>query len=145
MWQNGCAYVNGSGTGAIDHDYSYTDFPTIIKSGGYNGFKKQEVKPAKPSEKKKTTEEIAQEVIAGKWGAGEERKKKLTAAGYNYNTVQKRVNELMKQYSKSIDDIAREVIRGDWSAGAERKKKLTAAGYDYNAVQKRVNEILAGK
>lgn len=146
MWQNGCAYVNGSGTGAIDHDYSYTDFPTIIKSGGYNGFKKQKVKPAKPSKKKKTTEEIAQEVIAGKWGAGEERKKKLTAAGYNYSTVQKRVNELMKQYAaKSIDDIAREVIRGDWSAGAERKKKLTAAGYDYNAVQKRVNEILAGK
>lgn len=46
--------------------------------------------------KKKTTTQIAKEVIDGKWGSGEERKKKLTKAGYNYNTIQKKVNELMK-------------------------------------------------
>ena len=38
---------------------------------------------------------LAKEVIAGKWGNGEERKQKLTAAGYDYNTVQKRVNEML--------------------------------------------------
>lgn len=46
--------------------------------------------------KKKTTEQIAKEVIKGLWGNGAERKKKLTEAGYNYSTVQKYVNKLLK-------------------------------------------------
>lgn len=45
---------------------------------------------------KKSVTTIAKEVIAGKWGNGSERKKKLTAAGYDYNAVQKKVNELLK-------------------------------------------------
>ena len=45
---------------------------------------------------KKSVDEIAREVIQGKWGNGTERKKNLTNAGYDYNAVQKRVNELMK-------------------------------------------------
>ena len=44
----------------------------------------------------KSIDELAREVINGKWGNGSERKKKLTAAGYDYDAVQKRVNELMK-------------------------------------------------
>lgn len=40
MWQNGTAYVNNSGTGEIDHDYSYVDYESIIKSKGLNGFPK---------------------------------------------------------------------------------------------------------
>ena len=46
--------------------------------------------------KLKTVDEIAKEVIQGKWSAGDERKLKLTAAGYDYSKVQARVNELMK-------------------------------------------------
>ena len=46
---------------------------------------------------KKSVDEIARKVINGKWGNGAERKSKLTAAGYDYNAVQKRVNELMKK------------------------------------------------
>lgn len=45
----------------------------------------------------KSIDDIAKEVIEGKWGSGETRKQKLTAAGYDYKTVQKRVNELLKQ------------------------------------------------
>lgn len=48
------------------------------------------------SQQSKTTSEIAKEVIEGNWGNGEERKKKLTAVGYNYNEVQKEVNKLLK-------------------------------------------------
>ena len=44
----------------------------------------------------KSVDELAREVIQGKWGNGEERRKKLTAAGYNYSAVQNRVNELMR-------------------------------------------------
>lgn len=94
---------------------------------------------------KKSVDTIAKEVIAGKWGNGDERKKKLTTAGYNYSDVQKRVNELCKQTTstkKSVDTIAKEVIAGKWGNGDERKKKLTAAGYDYSAIQNRVNALL---
>ena len=44
----------------------------------------------------KSNENIAKEVIAGKWGNGAERKQRLTDAGYDYNKVQAIVNELMK-------------------------------------------------
>ena len=44
---------------------------------------------------KKSVTEIAKEVIAGKWGNGDARKKALTKAGYNYEAVQKKVNELL--------------------------------------------------
>lgn len=45
---------------------------------------------------KKSIEEIASEVIAGKWGNGSERKCRLEAAGYNYSEVQRKVNELTR-------------------------------------------------
>lgn len=45
---------------------------------------------------KKSVDEIAREVIQGKWGNGADRKNRLTSAGYDYTAVQKRVNELMK-------------------------------------------------
>ena len=44
----------------------------------------------------KTVDEIAKEVIKGKWGNGSDRKNRLIKAGYNYSAVQKRVNELLK-------------------------------------------------
>ena len=45
---------------------------------------------------KKSVDAIAREVIQSKWGNGSERKQRLTAAGYNYSAVQKRVNELLR-------------------------------------------------
>lgn len=90
-------------------------------------------------------EAVAKEVIQGNWGNGDERKQKLEAAGFDYNQVQAKVNELMAGGAaglKAIDEIAKEVIRGDWGNGDERKQKLEAAGYDYNAVQAKVNELL---
>lgn len=46
---------------------------------------------------KKSNEEIAREVIQGKWGNGNTRKEKLKAAGYDYAAVQAIVNKLMKK------------------------------------------------
>ena len=45
---------------------------------------------------KKTTDELAKEVIKGLWGNGTDRKNRLTAAGYDYRTIQNRVNEMLK-------------------------------------------------
>lgn len=92
---------------------------------------------------KKDVTTVAKEVIAGKWGSGDERKKKLTAAGYNYDAVQKKVNELLKASTKkSVAEVAKEVVSGKWGNGADRKKKLEAAGYNYSEVQKEVNKLL---
>lgn len=43
----------------------------------------------------KTVDELAREVIQGKWGNGAARKERLTAAGYDYAAVQNRVNQLL--------------------------------------------------
>ena len=143
--------INGI-SGNVDMDYCYTDYPAIVKNGGYNGYKKAAKKTTTTEKKttstattvkKKTVDELAKEVIAGKWAAGDERKQKLTAAGYDYNAVQKRVNEIMaKPTLKSVDEIAKEVIQGKWGNGDERKAKLTTAGYDYGKVQAKVNELM---
>lgn len=53
--------------------------------------------PKKETVKKKSNEIIAKEVLAGKWGNAAERKKKLIAAGYDYNAVQKIVNKMCKK------------------------------------------------
>ncbi len=44
---------------------------------------------------KKSADELAIEVIQGKWGNGQDRKDRLTAAGYDYEEVQRRVDELL--------------------------------------------------
>lgn len=86
-------------------------------------------------------DEIAKEVIAGKWYTGAARRSALTKAGYNYAEVQARVNELVNANKKSVDEIADEVIDGKWGVGSDRRKRLTKAGYNYAEVQKRVNEL----
>ena len=77
--------------------YSLTKYDTIAEEGLKDTIESivNVVKPS-TSNNKKTNEEIAQEVIDGKWGAGSARKKKLKAAGYNYSTIQKLVNKLLK-------------------------------------------------
>lgn len=42
MWQMGVDYVSGV-HGAVDVDECYKDFPSIIKSGGFNGYPKGDV------------------------------------------------------------------------------------------------------
>jgi hypothetical protein len=53
--------------------------------------------PPKPSApRRKTTLQVAREVVDGKWGNGNERRKRLTAAGYSYREVQAKVNQLLQ-------------------------------------------------
>lgn len=92
-----------------------------------------------------SVEQTAMDVIAGKYGNGDARKRAVTALGLNYAAVQKRVNEILKESTfpkKSVEEVAREAIAGRWGNGAQRKRKLMEAGYDYASVQKRVNELL---
>lgn len=65
-----------------------------VHEAGFSGFVTS-LSGTVVSDTKKTVEEIAKEVIQGKWGNGTDRKNRLTAAGYDYNEVQKMVNKLL--------------------------------------------------
>lgn len=93
---------------------------------------------------KKTVAQLADEVLAGKWGNGPDRKSRLTAAGYDYDAVQSAVNAKLsgQKAKKSNTEIAKEVIAGKWGNGADRRKRLEAAGYNYAAVQQIVNKLI---
>ncbi|KMY23620.1 N-acetylmuramoyl-L-alanine amidase [Actinobaculum suis] len=83
---------------------------------------------------------LADAVIRGDYGNGNERKRHL---GANYAAVQKRVNEKLagntSKPSVNIDALADAVIRGEYGNGEERKRRL---GANYDAVQARVNQKL---
>lgn len=132
----------------------------VNKLFGFSGVVPQPSAP-QHSNPNKTLDEVAREVIAGKWGNGEDRKSKLQAAGYVYEVIQQKVNELLgssskpapapqpapaptPKPSKSVDEVAREVINGNWGNGSERRSKLESAGYNYSAVQTKVNELVSG-
>lgn len=92
----------------------------------------------------KSIVDLANEVIAGKYGVGEARKQAL---GSLYNEVQAKVNEILLgkkvvSSKKSNEQIADEVIAGKWDVQPRRKQLLENAGYDYNAIQKIVNRKL---
>lgn len=79
----------------------------------------------KPSKKKKKTNaQIVKEVIAGKWGNGSERKRMLTAAGYDYNTIQNLVN---KQLGINDDHKYYTVKSGDTLSGIAQSYSTTVA------------------
>lgn len=67
---------------------------TKVQQAGFNGF--VTTLSGQVTATKKTVEELAKEVIQGKWGNGAERKQKLKAAGYDPDAVQKKVNEILK-------------------------------------------------
>ena len=67
-------------SGNCDMNYLYDE--SIIKENG------------SATGDKKSVDELAEEVIDGKWGDGEDRKAKLEKAGYDYDAVQNRVNEI---------------------------------------------------
>lgn len=105
QWSSNCSYVGDYGlwqysaTGNVDGiqtdvdcNYCYTNFPELIKKLQLNGFYDYD--------KLKTIEEVAQEVIEGKWNVGIARKTLLESAGYNYGLVQQKVNELCEKHSK---------------------------------------------
>jgi hypothetical protein len=53
----------------------------------------------------KSLEELAREIIDGKWGNGKERQKKLTDAGYDYAKVQAKVNEILAAKKPQASDV----------------------------------------
>lgn len=92
MWQYSCTGKVPGITGDVDMNECYRDFPAEILKG--EAPKQEESKPVQPT--KKSVAELAEEVLAGKWGNGSERKRRLIQAGYDYDAVQKAVNKKLE-------------------------------------------------
>lgn len=86
---------------------------------------------------------IARDVIKGKYGNGNERKKKLESAGYNYSEVQARVEQLLGNNKTNLTTVAKDVIKGKYGNGETRKIALKKAGYNPTEVQKIVDKLLS--
>ena len=99
--ENGRVYtIEGNSNDAVRAN-NYSLNYTRISGYGVPDFSLVEEKTDKPEPAPapvpaKTVDELAREVIAGKWGVGNARKLRLEAAGYDYTAVQNRVNELLK-------------------------------------------------
>lgn len=137
LWQSSSKGQVSGISGNVDLDTAYMDFAAVIRQNNLNGY---------TGGGKKSVDEIANEVIAGNWGNGADRRNRLTAAGYDYDAVQAAVNAKLgitpSAPAKSNEEIAREVIAGNWGNGAERRQRLTAAGYNYDEIQRIVNQLL---
>lgn len=66
----------------------------LAKVSALLGTEKPAETPAEPDMPSYDVDKIALEVLNGKWGNGAVRRRRLTAAGYDYKTVQNRVNEI---------------------------------------------------
>ena len=71
----------------------------------------------------KSIDEIAKEVIDGKWGNGEERVERLKAAGYDPSEVQKKVNEMLAPKEPTIADKILDACKAqaEWSKNSKYK------------------------
>lgn len=130
MWQNSFkGKIDGINAPIINNevcvDLDILNRDLISEIGIY---KKEENKEIKESQTiLKSNEEIANEVIDGLWGNDEERRNRLSEAGYNYNEVQAIVNEKMKEN----DFIIHTVKRGENLTIIARKYN-TKWNYIYN-------------
>lgn len=87
--------------GVVDGNYAYKDYPTLIGSLNITTEKYYDITNAVinkvftslSSEWWNKYNKVANDVIRGKYGNGEERKKKLMEAGYDYSIVQAIVNQ----------------------------------------------------
>lgn len=75
--------------GNVDMNECYRDFPLEILGKGTIG----PVEIPAPNPIFKSIDDLVEEVLDGKWDNGEDRKNKLTAAGYDYDAVQNAVNK----------------------------------------------------
>lgn len=129
-----------------------------VRKGGKPASKPASKPAAKAPSKQvsKTISQLADEVMAGKHGNGNTRRKSL---GSNYAAVQAEVNRRLAGKGgssssnsgggrrKSNAQIAREIVYGvngknPWGNDPKRSRALRAAGYDPKAVQREVNKLL---
>ena len=126
----------------VDQNYAFYDYPNIMKSKGLNGYNGDSETPSQPVIK--SNEEIANEVIAGQWGNGEDRKNRLSQAGYDYDTVQNIVNQKLG-VNNQPNVITYTVKKGDTLSGIASKYGTTYQKIASDNGIKNPNLIYAGQ
>ena len=152
MWQNSS---NGKVSGMrIDTNFSYVDFPAIMKKSGLNGYKKASNTSNTETKKKTLTASAitnyAKAVINGKYGNGDARvaalKKALKKAGYSgtdaeVSKIQTKVNALVE----SKKEVVYTVKAGDTLSAIAKKYGTTVSAIANKNGIKNVNLIYAGQ
>lgn len=116
QYANSCTYKGSyaiwqySSDGKVNGISGRVDMNEMVKNIIQGSSSKPTPAPA-PAPSKKSNEEIANEVIAGKWGNGNDRKTRLQNAGYDYNSIQKLVNQKLGGNKSSYKTYI--VKRGD--------------------------------
>lgn len=121
----------------VDVNKVYSDLPNF-----YNGL---------------TFDMVVENTYKGMYGNGRSNRKQMVEAlGFDYDEVQKAVNERYYGISnnantqtptpgkKTVEEMAALVYRGDFGNGAVRKAQVEALGYNYDEVQSAVNRIYYG-
>lgn len=157
-WQDGTNYATTDNTGTPDHVgivtevYESAGYMVVIEGNYSNAVKKRTlsingryirgfISPKYDAEGTvqapaqtggKSVETVAREVIAGTWGDNPKRKEALLKAGYNYDEVRDRVNEILNGSAATPASSA--------STTAPATKAVTATDY----AQKGPDSSLAG-
>lgn len=129
-WKGHIDGISGN-NGEVDMNIMYRDLIVEIAKD----------KPEPAPAPQKSIDELAQEVINGNWGNGEDRKQRLTEAGYDYQVVQNKVNEILKskeEFYPACKQNEVSLVDGLKSIGVdssyENRKKIAVANQVYNYV-----------
>lgn len=118
---DGTQHTNTSQCGTIQQ-YTSKPLDKNIMYADISRYSRGNTTSVKPQPK--PIDQIADEVIAGQWGNGADRKKRLTDAGYNYDAVQKAVNQKVNA-KKQTAHVYYVVKRGDTLSGIASKYGTT--------------------
>ena len=130
MWQNSSNGRISGISGNVDTNYLYRDLISEIGN----------TKKSSTTKNTKSITELANEVIDGKYGVGEERKKAL---GSLYKDVQAKVNEIIK--AKSKKETTYKVKSGDTLSAIAKKYNTTVNKLVQKNNIKDANKIFAGQ
>lgn len=129
LWQNSnSGYIDGF---RVDTNYSYKDYPRIMKENGLNGFIKEE-----RHEEETIVEQVEEKALE------EESIKEETQEEVEKVNEQDKQEEVIVtlESNKDEEEIAEEVLSGIWGNNESRKETLERHGYNYEKVQAIVNQ-----
>ena len=138
---------------------------TVAKTRGWTNWGKcayityEKENSSSGSSDKKSVTELAKEVIDGKWGTGEARKKALERAGYNYREVKNKVNELLtkpklntykacsSKYNSLVDALKSIGVNSSYDFRKKIAQKNNVHNYSGTAMQNKqlLDKLKAGR
>ena len=125
-WKFYAIWQYTSSGGRLDRDVFMGDATAWDKYANPSGSATPSPAPV-PAPARKSNEDLATEVIRGDWGNGQDRKNRLTAAGYDYNAVQSIVNQRLSGAStaNNCSAVYYTVQKGDTLWGIAQKYGTT--------------------